>query len=156
MAEGDQTLDRRLQEWSERLIDLSRRNRLLYSRPSKRSTLLITQPDTSVVFDRLAVQEKAWQFWLPPVQNTTVQLAATNSVGYGELVCSAPNREDLERTLANLYRRANTDYQERGVRTLQVVFGFLVWKETNSSEIIHSPLILCPAILSRETARDPL
>ena len=40
----------------------------------------------------------------------------------------------LERTLKNIFRRARTDYQERGVRILYLVFGTLIWKEQEKSE----------------------
>ena len=59
--------ERRIDEWKQKLIDPSRRNRLIYLRPSKSSTLTISTPDAEMVFSRLVVQEKSWKFWLPPV-----------------------------------------------------------------------------------------
>ena len=60
--------ERRIDEWKQKLIDPSRRNRLIYFRPSKSSTLTISTPDAEMVFNRLVVQEKSWKFWLPPVE----------------------------------------------------------------------------------------
>jgi very-short-patch-repair endonuclease len=161
MAEGNPLLDRRIQEWSQRLIDLTRRNRLLYTRDVKkptRSVLSVEQPDASSVFNRLVVEEKAWTFWLPPEDDEDADASGgppSSPSSASELVCSAPTRSELQRTLSSLYRNANTDYRERGIRTLHVICGFLTWHESGASEAIRSPLILCPSVLSRETARDP-
>ena len=38
---------KRVEDWKSRLIDLSRRNNLLYFRKGKRGNLPITQPDAS-------------------------------------------------------------------------------------------------------------
>ncbi len=64
-------------------------------------------------------------------------------------------REELERVIKNLYRRSSSDYEERGVRILYLSLGMLEWKETGTSEVIRSPIILVPIELSRESARDP-
>ena len=61
-------VERRIDEWKQKLIDPSRRNRLIYFRPSKSSTLTIGTPDGETVFNRLVVQERSWKFWLPPAE----------------------------------------------------------------------------------------
>jgi len=48
-------VERRIDEWKQKLIDPSRRNRLIYFRPSKSSTLTIGTPDGETVFNRLVV-----------------------------------------------------------------------------------------------------
>lgn len=57
---------RRIEDWKQRLIDLTRRNRLLYFKPSKSASLTIAEPNAETVFDRLVVDEKPWTFWMPP------------------------------------------------------------------------------------------
>src|SRR5215813_12870045 len=121
--------ERRIDEWKQKLIDPSRRNRLIYFRPSKSSTLTISTPDAEMVFNRLVVQEKSWKFWLPPVDqnqkdNTQDDLFANDPLDtqvpssprsipkQDELVCGALTRTTLERTLKNIFRKAHTDYQE--------------------------------------------
>jgi len=165
---------RRMDEWKQKLIDPSRRNRLIYFRPSKSSTstLTISTPDAETVFNRLVVQEKSWKFWLPPAErdkkeNTQDELFANEPLEtpvpssprstprQDELVCGEITRTTLERTLKNIFRKAHTDYQERGVRILYLAFGTLIWKDQEKSEEIHSPLILCPVDLRRESARAP-
>nr|MBA3248091.1 DUF4011 domain-containing protein [Pyrinomonadaceae bacterium] len=169
-------LDLRLDEWKQRLIDLTRRNRLLYFRPTKASTLAITAPDAETIFDRIYVEEKHWNFWLPPVElneeetatekvngldddlppaTLIAEIVNTDEVRTDKLVCAGIGRQRLEATLKNIFRKAHTDYQERGVRILHLAFGTLAWKEAESSDFNLSPLVLCPVELRRETASDP-
>ena len=54
-----------------------------------------------------------------------------------------------------MFRKAHTDYQERGVRILYPAFGTLIWKDQEKSAEIRSPLVLCPVDLGRESARAP-
>jgi hypothetical protein len=164
--------ERRIDEWKQKLIDPSRRNRLIYFRPSKSVTLTVSTPNAEIVFNRLVVQEKSWKFWLPPAEqdkkdNTQDELFANEPLEtqalsspkstpkQDELVCSGATRTTLERTLTNIFRKARTDYQERGVRILYLAFGTLVWKDQEKSAEIRSPLVLCPVNLGRESARAP-
>lgn len=157
---------RYIHELKLKLIDLTRRNRLLYFKPSKSSTLFISRPDVQTVFERLAVKEKGWTFWLPPEEQLQATLFEKDHAEFqqslepeilrqDQLFCDGQSRDRLERVLKNLYRRATADYQERGVRILYVVFGELAWREKETSEEVRSPLILVPVELSRESARDP-
>ena len=165
-------VERRIDEWKQKLIDPSRRNRLIYFRPSKSATLTISTPDAETIFNRLVVQEKPWKFWMPPAerekkeegqddffsdeqQESPAASQARRAPKQDELVCGGVTRTILERTLKNIFRKAHTDYQERGVRILYLAFGTLVWRDKDKSDEIRSPLILCPVDLGRESARDP-
>lgn len=167
---------RRIEDWKQRLIDLTRRNRLLYFKPSKSAGLTVTEPDAETVFGRLVVDEKPWTFWMPPAdvkaqkesdeenlfpeyiyENDEPEAAETPDprLRQDELFCGQLSRKKLEQTLKNIYRKAKTDYQERGVRVLYVAFGTLSWTESGASQPSQSPLVLVPVELERETARDP-
>ncbi|GEM_PF-153793 len=146
-------VSRRLEEWKHRLIDLTRRNRLLHFNPSKGSTLTISAPDLTTVFEHLYDKEKIWKFWIPPdTQNPAG--SQSKPPRKDELVCSDVDRRQLEKTLKNIYRRAHTDYQERGLRILYAVFGTLEWREKETGEPIISPLIICPVELKRDNASN--
>ncbi len=55
-----------IEEWKSRLIDLSRRNRLLYFKHATKGNLLVTSPDTETVFYRLVHRKRGMEFWMPP------------------------------------------------------------------------------------------
>lgn len=180
---------KRVEDWKSRLIDLSRRNNLLYFRKSKRGNLTITQPESQKIFDLLVLKNNRLEFFFPPeepadeteilsesLQSTKksktkpkkstkiktvkppVKAAKTQTPLYpapNQLVCSNLTRQELERTLRLLERRSLSDFRERGVRILYAAFGTLNWVDAETKENVHSPLILVPLELGKETIRQP-
>ncbi len=51
--------------WKKHLIDLTRRNRLLFFTPSRTSTIQITSPSPDEVFQRLVINERTLTFPIP-------------------------------------------------------------------------------------------
>src|SRR5579864_7508074 len=172
----------RVEEWKRKIVDLSRRNRLLYFARTRGSTLKIKEPTLPEVFDRLVNSEKAWEFYMPPDipeasesgnETTNVPNGAQPSLlgnaetGDSETDDSAPDLDSdelltdakdgnrLRSILRNLYPRSRTDFEERGVRILFLTFGMLEWKEVEESEIIRSPILLVPVELKRDSLNDP-
>ncbi len=167
---NDAAVNRRLDEWKRRLIDLTRRNRLLYFDPSKGATLTITQPMMAEVFEHLYIEERAWKFWMPPAsqsdetddekgdENDRDMLfpsTVPSKPKADELVVTGQGLKKLEPRLKSIYRKARTDYQERGLRILYVAFGTLTWRESEGAGETLSPLVLCPVKVNRDTAADP-
>ncbi|MEM2107882.1 MAG: DUF3320 domain-containing protein [Candidatus Bathyarchaeia archaeon] len=157
-------ISRRIEDWKYRLIDLSRRNNLLYFTPSKRGNLFISRPNMETIFNRLVLRKRKMAFWYPPEEEhfqKSLQFgngslsSERNKPTANQLVCEGISRTDLERILKNLYRRSFSDYRERGIRLLYISFGMLVWKEKDTSEEVRSPLILVPIELKRESFRAP-
>ena len=56
---------KRVEDWKSRLIDLSRKNNLLYFRKGKRGNLPITQPDAQKIFDALVLKKNRLEFFTP-------------------------------------------------------------------------------------------
>jgi hypothetical protein len=164
----------RIEEWKRKLVDLSRRNRLLHFRPNRGSTLQITAPTPEEVFRRLVIQEKAWKVYLPPETGdeslgssdeqlplvqahaaTISPISSPQAQRPTEIVCVPQAGQALRAVLRNIYRRSRSDFEERGVRILHIVFGLLEWKENPQSETVRSPILLLPVQISRASARDP-
>ncbi len=154
----------RIDDWKSRLIDLSRRNNLLYFTPTKRGNLFVSRPNMETIFNRLVIRKRKMAFWYPPEENgfqSTLQsesalaISEKNKPAANQLVCDGMRKADLEKVLKNLYRRSLLDYRERGVRVLHISFGTLVWKEKDTSEEIRSPLILVPIEITQESVKAP-
>ncbi len=157
---------RRIEDWKSRLIDLSKRNKLLYFKPSKRGTLSVSSPSMVTIFNRLALRKRRFQFWYPPEEpqqpkrksqsNTCFSLInEKNSPTAKQLMCEGISRSELDKILKNLHRRSLLDYRERGVRILHAAFGMLVWKEKETGEEVRSPLVLVPIELNRKSFLKP-
>jgi len=157
---------RRIEDWKFRLIDLSRKNNLLYYKQRKRGGLSVSHPTPETVFNALVIRRRHLKFWQPPDEVDSFPEKGQNGndfsssiEGYQQtkanrLVCGGLNRIELEKTLRNLMTRSQSDYREKGVRILHAAFGMLVWKEEETSEEVRSPLILVPIELSRKSFRD--
>jgi hypothetical protein len=172
---------KRVEDWKSRLIDLSRKNNLLYFHKSKRGNLPITQPELQKIFNALVVKKKRLEFWqpketkpetpekskdkskkgkveaktsIPPVE-VNLTLDEPKRPTANQLVSGNLSRMDLERNLKSLQSRSFLDYMERGVRILHASFGTLNWVDLETKEKVQSPLILVPLELTRETIRQP-
>ena len=60
---------KRVEDWKSRLIDLSKRNNLLYFHKAKRGSLSISQPDQQAIFNALVLKKRRLEFWMPPEEN---------------------------------------------------------------------------------------
>ena len=102
--ERRQTVETARQSWIRKLIDLSRRNNLLYFRPLKTGTLELTSASS----ERLR------------------GLLVGESVSAAKLL---PNLEDdlLAKILRDISRRALENSEEKGLSTLFVTFGMATW-----------------------------
>lgn len=155
---------RRVEDWKSRLIDLTRKNNLLYFHTTKRGSLPITKPDPETIFKELVLKKKHLDFWLPPEEEKELEIDVKTTLTLplepkkplaNQLANENMKRVDLERILKNLQRRSLLDYRERGVRILYAAFGQLKWIDSETKEEVHSPLILVPLELTRESVRKP-
>src|SRR5664280_2198325 len=64
---------KRVEDWKSRLIDLSRKNNLLYFKKNKRGNLPISQPDPQAIFNALVLKKRRLEFWLPPEETKTLE-----------------------------------------------------------------------------------
>lgn len=144
----------RIQLWKQRLIDLSRRNRLLYFTPTKSSYIGIASPDLRTIFERLVLKGRGWEIWQPP-RDGWANAPGSERPRRTQLVPQADDPQTIDRILRSLYRRSSSEYRERGVRILYMTFGMLDWREAESGEEIRSPILLVPIELRRDNPRSP-
>jgi very-short-patch-repair endonuclease len=112
--------------WVGKLIDLSRRNKLLFFRDLKTGTLDLSKYDPKVLSDLL--------------RGNSVSLASLLP-GSDEVSTSARANEIRRTALANL--------EERGLETLFIAFGFATWLATDGGRPAESPILLVPIVLEK-------
>ncbi len=147
-----------LVRWRNNLIDLTRRNPLLSLKPNHTTYLEIVHPELMKVYDHLFVQGKSWLFHFPPEKAQAPKKNESSKEAPGpsdkELLTSETDRQMVLKILTNLYRRALTDYRERGLQILHLAFGILEWRD-EEDEVFRSPLLLLPVELKRHSLKDP-
>jgi len=144
---------RRVDDWKMKLIDLSRRNRLVYFRPTRSSNLEFSRPGMDAVFERLVVKDRHWEIWQPPSEDQP-NSGRKKKPKRTQVVPVETEPAQLERILRNLARRSASEYRERGTRILYVTFGMLDWAEAGSRQPVRSPIVLTPVEITRKSSRD--
>ena len=65
---------KRVEDWKSRLIDLSKRNNLLFFRKGKRGSLPVTQPDQQKIFESLVIKKSHLEFYLSAQQTKQLEI----------------------------------------------------------------------------------
>ena len=115
--------------WAEQLIDLSGRNNLLYYRTLKVGTLGLDGCSPGH-FEAL-------------LRGRTIRST--------DLLPANP--ADTSKRLLNIVKKADANYEEKGLRTSYIALGLATWKDEQSSSTPSSPILLAPiAITTRGAA----
>lgn len=162
-----EAVERKLDIWKSRLIDLSQRNRLLNFRETKGSTLRITHPKASTVFEHLVrnqdhyfiyAEEEPDLFKTLPNSDTgsDSSTASNNILGRrSDEMVGQGSSSRTARVLYTLRLRARTELEERGTNVLFLALGFLKWADTATGSVQNvSPLVLVPVQIELERSKQ--
>jgi len=155
----------KLEQWKKRLLDLTKRNRLLFFQQKRTAAFQITSPALSSllakVFDgkllRFPMPKAGEQLALAGIEPSSEasQHEKKEEIRPGDVEVSVPVK-DLQSRLYRLRRDWHTWQEEQGIHTLFLAVGFLKWKESDSQEeSVLSPLILVPVGLQKERLDKP-
>lgn len=161
--------DAKYENWKNKFLDLGKRNKLLNYKETKSSTLRITYPDYSELYDTFVKNENELVFprdhseWssddetdeaLPAVEDESEYLRDYG--GYGSSLRTNRDPKDLQRILRNLRNKAKVAIEEQGINILYLSFGYLRYTEAEHSQSTYlAPLVLVPVTLSVESITSP-
>lgn len=146
-------LDAKIEAWKNKLLDLSKRNRLLNFRETKRSSLKILSPQSFELFSSFVLNEQPLLF-----PNITEISDTANEEEEDTFYPVKTNQspKETQRTLKSLRDKAKTALEEQGVNILYFSFGFLKWTESQDSDHwFNSPILLVPVSLTIESISSP-
>ncbi|PNT92250.1 DUF4011 domain-containing protein [Clostridium thermosuccinogenes] len=159
-------LDKKLDYWEHKLLDLSKRNKMINYRETKRTTIKLIEPSFEELFNRLALNEETLTFQRAVDRETDIRVFSILSlleklsvplpVTIGDIKTEGSVLE-RQRTLKNMRSKARLALEEQGTNILYLSFGFIEWKDgkSASAQWIKSPLILVPVVLSLEALNSP-
>ena len=168
---ADTRILNKLEKWKQKLLDLGMRNRLLNYKETKRSSLVITFPSLSILYEKLVTDEKTLTFdHIEAITNNKQQ--DEKQLSFSDISLDEDsiqkaiipgdiqtNRDiiDLLQVLKNIRSRAKTILEEQGINTLFLSFGFLNWndKDLCTRKTINSPIVLVPVDLIRKGLNEP-
>ena len=159
----------RVVRWTNKLLDLSLRNRLLNVRDTK-FVIPIACPDITILEDKIADNES---LTLNPLANllgekdlhdltmlrnsdvkTEIKVLLEHELGQQRLWTMLPPGE-MNHRLTALYRQGKTDLEEGGVNTLYLAIGFVEWKVSERDEKSYlAPILLLPVRLQRKSITE--
>lgn len=122
-----QLVEQARQAWIKKLIDLSRRNNLLYYRPLKTGTLSLSTGANSHMNGVLA----------------GASVAVSKLLGNSEEDASA-----VKNKLTQIGRRALANREEKGLETLFIAMGMATWPASDGGRDPEAPVLLAPVSLA--------
>ena len=132
----------RVVRWTQKLLDLSLRNRLLNARDSKQILPLAVDAVSSLE-DRLSSD-----------QSVPVEPSDSTSRASGALRSTLASA-DMLRRLKEIFRLAKTDLEESGVNALYLAIGFLRWRPKGANaKDCRAPILLMPVQMARKNVRE--
>jgi very-short-patch-repair endonuclease len=121
------TVEAARQVWIRKLIDLSRRNNLLYYRPLKTGTLDLSAAPAEKLRELLVGESVPASKLLPDLDDDAVN-----------------------KPLRDISRRALENLEEKGLSTLFLTFGMATWPAIDSGRPTEAPVLLLPIGLSKK------
>lgn len=145
-------LKQQIDEWQKELVNLTRRNRLLYFKHTKSATLEITSPKPDAIWAGL--QNGGWKFYSMAEPEETAadaeQIPSPHPPPHtDELVTNKTKPTDLKNAIRNLERKSNQAYIDTGLRVLYACFHVLRWIDPNDGKPVESPILLYPVEIER-------
>ncbi len=160
-------LEHKIETWKNKLIDLSRRNRLLNFRPTKVTTIKVVDELPSEVFKSMVMDNDSFHF-LPKDEEAEKLFGETNDkefYEYDEKILEEKHidlnlqtnltNERLHKNLKRIQFRANQLMEEQGFNILYLTLGMLEWYDTDRSDIKNrSPIIMLPVELKKRSIKS--
>lgn len=147
-------IDQQIDRWADDLIDLTRRNRLLYFKHTRSRSLEFSQ-EPDLLESRL---DAGWRFYLPepppgePEPLFEIDPPPEPEPPQDDQLCVSMQperyRDDILRCLRNLKRQTGQLFLDRGLWLLHMGFGVLRWTDNDGIDV-QSPLFLAPVELSQ-------
>lgn len=159
----------RIDNWKRSLLDLSKNNRLLNFKDTKKNVPLLCH-NLAELEDSLADGEEFWLYSHAADELSEKGRKQTGLVAHGitkafadalrndflnkRLRLKVSENECGKRLLA-IFREARTALQDNGANLLYLAIGFLYWKESDTSDVVRrAPLLMLPLELRRKNGTD--
>lgn len=167
---------KKIDRWAELLLDTGKRNYLINFRDTKTSTVEIVAPAPDILWEKIngTGDLEVYDPGIIAIDNEAEQLSFDDSGKETKL-----SREDYIqiyrprlkkasqvllynlgpsplRSLQNIDKKAQSAMEETGVNVAYMAFGFIHWKESDSSQYEYrAPVLLVPVQFHRESVIAP-
>ena len=156
-------IEKRINDWKKSLLDMTKRNRLLWYKPYKTGSLKLEKDifDSEVKdildeLNKLAFGGHTIEF------STEIEIANEQELPlleYDEKKKKDRNEivKNRTKTLYAINKRIKLENEEKGLNIGYIAVGFLEWYESDDANSkVKSPLVLIPIKTEQDGRRDPL
>lgn len=161
--------EQRIKKWKDKLIDLSKRNRLLNFKTTRVTTVQVVNELPPEIFKKLVLEIKTMQFLpapdvkpLPeesasvPAEFNTYSSAAIKEHHSDTFLQTGLPADQLDKNLLKIYSKASSVMEEQGYNVLFLTIGCLDWTDASDPQVVlKAPFILVPVELSRKSVKSP-
>ena len=174
---------KKLDKWAELLLDTGKRNNLINFKDSKSSTAEVLMPSSNILFDKFD-GNSSFEIYDPKIdednneqvpeeKNEKVQIEIYDTLDeksekekyfdkyspqitkHNQLLIYNTGKNPIT-AVKKIDKKAKTFIEETGVNVAYIAFGFINWKESDSSDsIFHAPVLLIPIQLIQNSAVEP-
>ncbi|GGS47034.1 DUF3320 domain-containing protein [Actinokineospora fastidiosa] len=144
-----------MKDHRDQLINVDRRNRLLYFKHTKTASLEIEQPLAGDLYATLDRANGFFTFHLPPRPDESGEPVVVPPPLPTDIVVKGKDGPEITKALGLLERKSNQEFVDRGLWTLYLGLGTLDWVEAEGTATVSSPILLVPVSLTRASLREP-
>lgn len=169
--------NKKLERWAQNLLDTGKRNNLINFKDTKSSTVEIVFPDGETFYEK-CLSASSFEIYDPKImdeedegsENVETPDTGENDVlrkneyidlyspkiRKGNQVLAYVKTSNPISAVKNIDKKARDFLEETGVNVAYLAFGFVHWKEKETSEIVNrAPLLLVPITLKNESSITP-
>ncbi len=184
MYVGERMENKKLERWAQQLLDTGKRNNMINFKTTKATTAEVVYPDGESFFEKCMTMS-SFEIYDPKIEDDeedeeAVTSANTSSDETQETITADKMKKSDYATLysskirksnqvlvyaktpnpltaiKNIDKKARDFLEETGVNVVYMAFGFVRWKESETSSIINkAPLLLVPITLKNESSISP-
>jgi very-short-patch-repair endonuclease len=167
-------LEQKIEAWKNKLIDLSRRNRLLNFKPTKVTTIEVVDELPSEIYKSMVVENNSFHFISNDENSEDLfngrenKYISTQDNEFHEYAVEELEEkhtdlnlqtnltnERLQKNLKRIHFKANQLMEEQGNNILYLTLGIFEWFEVEHSDVKNrSPLIMLPVELKKRSIRS--
>lgn len=151
-----QQLIRQIDRWREDLLNLDRRQRLVYFSHTRSASLEIVDTELDELLGQLESGTRLQAADVEPADEESEEHIAVplRADGTG-LIVKDKTPSKLRAACRRLDQLSNQVYADRGFWTLYAGIGMLRWVDPDTGSEVNSPLLLCPVKLQRNGNQSP-
>lgn len=156
----ENNINSRIESWKKSLLDMTKRNRLLWYKPYRVGSLKLEEKYfddhiESVLkeVDELAFNGKTWEFI---TETDQVEIIEDSNKGEEDVDEELEIIKERTKALSNIYKKVKQESEEKGLNIGYIAVGFLEWYEREDAQTkIKTPLILVPIKIEQDGRRAP-